>query len=146
MGLFGDPGEPGRGAVKEVVFATAFINEAAAAINFIVPGIYDTGAEVAVKPLAVASRLLIDLTALISIVVIALITYEENNEDVDKTVMLTLVTLFFAFLLPAVSIRPFVRYVCSGCSKNEKVLVSFGLIGLLYGAESVTRALLKKYI
>lgn len=128
--------------MRELVFATAFANEAAAALNFALPGLYEAGASVTERPLAVASRMLIDLTALLSIAVIALLTYEDMNHDGTRTIVLTGVTLGFAFLLPNVTIRPFVEHACAKCSASVQVGASFGIIALLFLAESATRRFL----
>lgn len=125
--------------MRELVFATAFANEAAAAVNFALPGLYEADAKITERPLAVASRMMIDLTALLSIAVIALLTYEDMNRDGTRTLILTGVTLTFAFLLPNITIRPFVEHACAKCSVAVQVGASFGIIGLLYLAESATR-------
>jgi len=124
---------------RSVIYATAFANEAGAALNAVVPGLYDSGARVADRPLAVASRLTIDLVALLSIVVVALMTYNDQDFALGPTLTLTSVTLFFAFLLPGVIIEPIVEGWCRKCGAATKVLVGGAIIVALYIAETLTR-------
>ena len=138
----GDDGEldPLRG----IIYATAFANEAGAALNAVVPGLYDGGARVVDRPLAVASRLTIDLVALLSIVVVALMTYNDQNFELGPTLKLTSVTLFFAFLLPGVIIEPIVEGWCRKCTDATKVLVGGAIIVALYVSETLTRGAIER--
>ena len=128
--------------LTEVVFATAFANEAGVALNFVAPGVYDTGARITRRPGAVLSRMAFDLAALLSIVVISIITFEQMGENIMRTIVLTTVTLIFAFLLPIVTIQPLIEHVCKGCGGWAKVGLSVGVIAALYGLERATRSLI----
>jgi hypothetical protein len=128
--------------LTEVVYATAFANEAGVAINFVAPGTYDTRARITRRPGAVLSRMAFDLAALLSIVVISIITFEQMNQNVTNTMILTTVTLIFAFLLPVVIIQPLIEHVCKGCGNWAKVGLSVGVIAALYGLERMTRGLI----
>lgn len=115
-----------------------FANEVANVVAHAFPTlswIYDTsahGLDVNIVP-----RYLIDLVALSSIVWVSLLESEKTGKT--KAFYTGVITLAFAFVLPAIIIGPILEKVCASCSPVVTLGVGLAVVAAIFFAEQYTK-------